>query len=220
MSLNDQLAKLKQERTAKRPAEISQMMAAEQERVAALGLEDTSLQPGDKIPAFTLPNAVGKTTSSSDLLEKGALVISFYRGAWCPFCNLELHALQRALPDIEASGAQLVAISPNLPDTSLSSVEKHNLTFEVLSDIDNLLARKFGLVFSLGEPLRPIYRKIGHDIPGQNGNDTWELPVPATFVVDRDGTIVYRYVNIDYTQRAEPAAIVAALENLRQKVSG
>ena len=220
MSLNEQLAKLKEERSANRPAEVRQMMAADQERIAALGLEDTSLQVGDQIPVFTLTNATGRPVSAADLLRQGPLVISFYRGAWCPYCNLELHALQPPLPDIEASGGQLVAISPNLPDTSLSSVEKHNLSFEVLSDIDNLLARRFGLVFSLGESLRPLYRKIGHDVPGQNGNDTWELPVPATYVVDREGTVVYRYINIDHTQRAEPAEIVTALESIRPKVSG
>lgn len=214
MSLNETLAKFKQERSANRPPQVTKVMQAEAIRWANAGLEEGSLQVGNKIPAFALTNATGKTVSSADLLKEGPLVISFYRGAWCPYCNLELHALQHALPEIEAAGGQLVAISPNLPDTSLSSVEKHHLTFEVLSDVGNKIARKFGLVFNLSEDIRRVYQKFGHDIPDQNGDDTWEIPVPATYVADASGVVVFRFVNTDYTRRAEPADIVAALQKL------
>jgi len=220
MSLNAELAKMKQERASKRPEDVSKLMAQENERLEKLGVGNNSLKEGDKVPFFTLTNATGKSVSLKNLLKNGPVVISFYRGAWCPYCNMELRALQQAQPEIEAAGGQLVAISPNLPDASLTSIEKHNLTFEVLSDVGNNIARQFGLVFTLGDKLRPIYTKIGHDIPGQNGDETWELPLPATYVVDTGGTIVYSFVNRDYTQRAEPAELVKVLKQAQQKVAG
>lgn len=217
MSLNAELAKMREERAAKRPAAASQLLAAESERWRNAGLEAQSLQVGNQMPPFSLGNAVGKTVSSDALLQAGPLVISFYRGAWCPYCNLELHTLQQALPDIRAAGGQLVAVSPNQPDSSLSSVEKHGLTFEVLSDIGNAVAQKFGLVFNVGGDVRPMFQKVGFDIPGQNGDDTWEIPVPATYVVASSGKVVYRFVDPNYTRRAEPADIVAALQNTTRK---
>ena len=133
MSLNEVLAKMKQERAARRPPEATKLLVEESERMAQLGINDTSLKPGDKAPSFTLSNAVGHSVSSDDLLKQGPLVISFYRGAWCPYCNMELVALQQTLPAIKEAGGQLIAISPNLPDKSLSSVEKHKLAYEVLT---------------------------------------------------------------------------------------
>ncbi len=213
MSLNAQLTKMKQERTAKRAPAAQKLLDEEAKRVAQLGLVNNSLTVGHKAPTFTLTNTLGKHITSSDLLVKGPVVISFYRGAWCPYCNVELNALQKTLPQIQAAGGQLVAISPNLPDKSLSSVEKHNLTFEVLSDVDNKVARQFGLVFSLGEDLRPMFKKVGFDVPAHDGNDTWEIPVPATYIVNSEGTIIYSFVNVDYTQRAEPEEIVQILQS-------
>ena len=122
--------------------------------------------------------------------------------------------MQLTLDDIESLGAQLVAVSPNLPDKSLSTVEKHDIAFEVLSDVGNHVARNFGLVFTLSEELRPIYASFGIDIPAFNGDDTFELPMPATYVIDTDGTITYAFVDIDYTKRLEPADIVKVLKNM------
>ncbi len=217
MSLNAELTKMKQERAAKRPPAAQELLTNESHRVAGLGLEDSSLKTGDKAPDFTLNNAVGNSISAETLLQNGPMVISFYRGAWCPFCNVELQALQKALPQIQETGGQLVAISPNLPDKSLSSIEKYNLTFEVLTDTNNALARQFGLVFTVGEPLWAMFTKVGFDVPAHNGDDTWELPVPATYVVDTDGTITYSFINVDYTQRAEPDDIIAAVKAIVNK---
>jgi peroxiredoxin len=179
------------------------------------GVANRALDVGNVIPAFSLPNALDKAISNGDLLAAGPLVISFYRGGWCPYCNLELRALQAALPEIQAMGATLVAISPETPDNSLSTVEKQELTFEVLSDQGNRLARQFGLVFTLPESLRPIYTAFGIDLPARNGDATFELPLPATYVVNPDGTIVHSFVDVDYTQRLAPEAIVAALKQLQ-----
>lgn len=120
--------------------------------------------------------------------------------------------MQLTLPDIEALSAQLVTVSPNLPDKSLSTAQKQELTFEVLSDLGNKVARQFGLVFTLTEELRPIYASFGIDIPAYNGDDTFELPFPATYVIDTDGTITYAFVDADYTKRLEPAEIVEVLK--------
>jgi peroxiredoxin len=185
------------------------------DEVAQLGLEDQSFKTGDRLPKFTLTNAVGNPVAIADLLKQGPVVIAFYRGGWCPYCNLELRALQQALPAIAAEGAQLVAIAPETPDHSLSTQEKNELTFEVLSDIGNQVARELGLVFTLPKSLLPIYQSFGIDIAAHNGDKSFELPVPATYVVTPEGEIVHHFVNIDYKQREDPENILAVLKRLR-----
>jgi peroxiredoxin len=166
---------------------------------------------GDRAPDFALRDAAGGVFTLADALGSGPVVVSFYRGAWCPYCNLELRALQQALPDLHAAGAALVAISPNTPDTSVTSVELHGLDYPVLSDIGNEVARGFGLVFTVQDDLEEAYRGMGIDIGAANGTERWEIPLPATYVIDRDGVIVYAFVNTDYRVRAEPADVVSAV---------
>ena len=209
--LENQLTKAK----ANIPAEKLAVMAQATTELINSGIAEQTLQVGDTLPPINLPNALGKTVNTQDLLTEGALVISFYRGQWCPYCNLELRALQQALPEFKALGASLVAISPQNPDNSLSTTEKNELTFEVLSDVGNQVARQLGLVFQIPEQLRPIYQSFGIDLPEHNGDETFELPIAATYVINRDGKVVYAFVNPDYTQRAEPADIVAAVANLK-----
>ena len=184
----------------------------------ASGLVDRSLAVGATAPDFTLANVTGAAVSLRSLLENGPVVLSFYRGGWCPYCNLELRALQNVLPQIQALGANLVAISPETPDNSLTTSEKNELSFAVLSDVGNRVAREFGLVFTLPEALRPIYEGFGIDLPAHNGDDRFELPVPATYVIDTDGRIAHAFANVDYTQRLDPEAILAALERLQAPV--
>ena len=155
---------------------------------------------------------MGNPLRLSELLREGPVVLSFYRGGWCPYCNLELRALQQVLPEIEKAGATLVAISPETPDNSLSTTKKNELRFQVLSDQVNAMARKFGLVFTLPDAFRPLYEKFDIDIPKYNGDDSYEIPVPATYVIDQDRIIRFSFITTDYTQRAEPADIVAALQ--------
>ena len=138
-------------------------------------------------------------------------------GRWCPYCSLELLALQQALPEIQACGASLVTISPQTPDHSLETAEAHTLKFEVLSDAGNQVARKFGLVFAVPESIRPIYEKFSIDLQAANGTETFELPLPATYIVKANGTIVHAFVNSDYTQRLDPKDIVKVLKRLQSK---
>ena len=169
---------------------------------------------GDEAPNFTLPNATGGEVELASHLAEGPVVLTFYRGTWCPYCNTELRDLQAVLPEIEAAGASLIAISPQEPDSSLSMRDKHNLTFPVLSDAGNAVSRNYGLVFSVGEDVKERYEATGIDLAVVNGDDTWELPVPATYVIDTAGVIRFAFVEADYTQRAAPRDIIDALQSL------
>jgi peroxiredoxin len=215
MKLTETLANLAAEMQFKLPEEVKAFMNQAGINLVNSGILDQSLREGDKLPNFILPNAFEKLINIQELLTSGPVVISFYRGGWCPYCNLELRALQQVVPQIQTYGGTLVAISPETPDHSLSTVEKNELSFEVLSDVGNQVARQFGLVYTLSEELRPIYQKFGINLLDFNGDETFELPIPATYIIQSDGMIIYSFVNPDYTQRQEPEEIVMMLKNLK-----
>ncbi|MHC5068206.1 MAG: peroxiredoxin-like family protein [Planctomycetota bacterium] len=183
--------------------------------LVATDIGDQALAVGDTMPAFALPDASGTMRSSADLLAQGPLVVSFYRGGWCPYCNLELRALQALQDDFAQHHATLVAISPQNPDDSLSTQDKNALTFPVLSDHRLAFTRAMGLSFTLPPAVIDLMlTTFGQDLRASNGTDDFELPIPATYVVDRQGVVRWRYVNPDYTQRAEPADVLAAVHSL------
>ena len=216
-TLAEELAARAAASAAKMPGARKAAFGRSLEELAASGIADRALTVGDTAPDFTLPNAVGAKVTLSDLLEAGPVVVSFYRGAWCPYCNMELRALQAALDGLRTEGATLVAISPNTPDTSMSLVEKHQLSFPVLSDLGNVVARQFGLVFEVPAYLEAEYRSMGHDIGAANGDGGWELPLPATYVIDVERVIRYAFVDVDYKKRAEPADVIDAVRNLTRR---
>ncbi|MGH7040924.1 MAG: peroxiredoxin-like family protein [Acetobacteraceae bacterium] len=181
---------------------------------ASFALE-RAIRAGDEAPDFTLPDPQGRTVSLGALLEAGPAVVTFYRGGWCPYCNIQLRAYQGVLADITALGGRLVAISPQLPDGSLSTAEANRLTFDVLSDIGNRVARSFGLVWSLPEELRAALRSNNKALPDINGDDSWELPMPATYVITRNRRVALAAIDVDYRNRLEPDAILSALRSLR-----
>lgn len=215
MSLKEQLEAVTAGFMEQAPAEVLGAFGAAAEKLAATGLAAQALKPGAKIPTFELPDATGKTVRSSELLARGPLVITFYRGNWCPYCNLELRALQARLADIQAAGATLIAISPEQPDQSLTTQEKNELKFTLLSDRGNGVAKQFGLSFELDATLRPIYAGFGVDLPARNGEAGYSLPLPATYVVAQDGTILNAFVDTDYTKRLEPDTVISWLSQLR-----
>ncbi|MFG1462142.1 peroxiredoxin-like family protein [Xanthobacter sp. DSM 24535] len=192
------------------PAVIETMRRATTELIAS-GAARQALKAGEKIPAFTLADTEGNAVSSADLLAKGPLVITFYRGVWCPYCNMELQALQEALPQLRDLGANLIAISPQNPVNSRKSVRQNALSFPILSDPGNEVATAFGLRFALPDYLVELYASLKNDLPAFNGDPSWTLPMPARFVVGRDGIILYAEVNPDYTRRPEPADMLPAL---------
>ncbi len=185
-------------------------------KLSESGLGVRALTSGDKAPLFSLSDVHGKKIVLTDLLNQGPVVINFYRGDWCPYCNLELRAFQRASAEISALGANLVSISPQLPGGTLISTEKFLLTLEILSDIGNQVAHKFGLVFKLDMNMIPVYKHFGIDLPVVNGDDSYELPIPATYVVDKHGMIVKDYVNSDYTKRLDPEEVINFLKTIKQ----
>jgi peroxiredoxin len=199
---------------AKVPDEIRDAMTSADLALAATGIAERSVKKGDTAPDFALPDATGKILRLSDLLAKGPVVVSFYRGGWCPYCNMELRALQKALPDIAALGATLLAVSPEKPDETLSTAEKNELAFPVLSDKGSAVSKAYGIAFDLAEELRPIYTRFNHALPDRNGTESWVLPIPATFVIARDRQVALAFVDADYRKRLEPADILNALAGL------
>jgi peroxiredoxin len=197
------------------------ILTADMDRVRAAGTVDNALKVGQSAPVFTLPDAFGNQVSLQALLAKAPVVVSFYRGEWCPFCNLELRAFEQALPKMRALGASLIAISPEKPDHGIVVAEKNNLTFPILSDFGNKVARQFGIVFQVGQNLKEFSKDaFKNDIALRNGEESYELPVPATYVIDTSGIIQFAHVDVDYMLgRAEPEAIVAVLETIAPPIA-
>lgn len=195
----------------KMPAEVLVAMARATTELKDTGIENRALRAGDRMPDFTLPNQHGEMRRFADFLADSMVVLNIYRGGWCPYCNFEMKALADALPEIEAAGARLVGMAPEDPDHAQDTASRHDIGIEILSDAHNAVSERLGLVFSLAEELRPIYLGAGLDIPAYNGDDSFRLPVPATYIVGSDGIIKADFVNADYTQRMEPADILALL---------
>jgi peroxiredoxin len=207
-TLTQQLADYQAGFKQRAPADRVAMMEAATAQLRATGIEANALQVGAALPALTLPDATGKPVDLKALNTAGPLVIVFYRGGWCPYCNLELREWQRLLPQLGELGATLVAISPQTPDNSLSTAEKNELAFPVLSDSDLAAAQAFGIAFTLSPELVALYAKVGNDLPTLNGNGQWVLPVPATYLIDRSGVVVWAHVEADYRRRAEPQDVL------------
>lgn len=184
------------------------------DNAALQALADRALKAGAQFPAVSLSNQNGRTIDLSALFGHQPLVVTFYRGGWCPYCNLELRAYQKLLAELTALGARLVAISPETPDNTLSTAEKNALAFDVLSDSKGRLADALGIRFELSPAIKALYRKFGHDLPARNGDDVWSLPMPATYVIAKGGRIALANIDPDYRKRLDPAVALAALRDL------
>ncbi|NRA21290.1 MAG: AhpC/TSA family protein [Oceanospirillaceae bacterium] len=215
MSLQDNIAEYKAGFSKKAPVSVQELMKLATKNLADSGIVDKAPKVTDKMPTFSLPNQNGETVNLTDLLAKGPVVVTFYRGGWCPYCNMELGAYQEQLANISAENATLVAITPELPDASLSTTEKNALKFEVLSDVDAQYAKSLGIVFSLPEELRSVYLSFNIDVEKHNGAGQFDLPLAATFVIAQDGTIASAFVEADYTARQDPTVVVAELKKLK-----
>lgn len=183
-------------------------------QVSESGILEMALNVGDTAPSFILSNALGGETSLDENLKNGPVVLVWYRGGWCPYCNINLHYLQEELPNFKAAGASLIAISPELPDQSITTAEKHELEFEVLSDVGNRVAKEYGVVFKLTDEVAEIYNnKFG--LNEHNGDSSNELPLAATYIINTNGVIEYAFLDIDYRNRAEPSEITAFLNGMK-----
>lgn len=212
MNLTTKLANNKAKSAKRVPADKWAIMSRSTQDLKALSLSSNALQKGDTLLEFQLPNATGETVSLADFNED-FLVLSFYRGGWCPYCNMELQALQAILPQLKESNTALVAISPETPDHSLSTSQKNELSFEVLSDVNNVYAKSIGLVFQLPEDLREVYQTFGIEVGKHNGNEDYELPMPGTYVINRNRKVIHSFVPEDYTERLDPEVILEVIRN-------
>ncbi len=179
------------------------------------GILEQAIHEGQMAPDFSLPDIKGDTVRLSDLLKSGPVVIIWYRGGWCPYCNLQLRAMTKVAPQIKSLGATLVAISPQLPDSSISTAEKDTLNFTVLSDVGNRVASEYKIVYTIPEVM--LEKLQGHlDLAGYNGSDSTQLPLAVTYIVDTTGTVRYAFLSADYRVRAEPSVIVSELQKLEK----
>jgi peroxiredoxin len=219
MELRNQLVEFKAEFGRTAPAGWQELFDAKIEELRASFPIEKAIGVNDHAPDFSLPNTAGEQVTLSTLLVSGPAVVTFYRGGWCPYCNLQLRAYQAILPEISALGARLVAISPQLPDRSYETAEKNLLGFDVLSDAGNHVARDFGLVYSVPDELRAVFLSIDKALPGINGDDSWELPIPATYVMAEDRRIALAFLDVDYRNRLEPDEILTSLNAVARKSS-
>jgi peroxiredoxin len=195
------------------PSVIATMHRATAELIAS-GQAERAKKAGDVAPAFNLDDQDGRRVSSAALLAQGPLVLTFYRGVWCPYCNMELSAIQAALPEIAARGASVVAISPQTQANSRKSARQNQLAFPILSDVGGAVAEAFGLRFKLPGYLVELYKSLRNDLPALNADPSWTLPMPARYVIGTDGVIAYAEVNPDYTQRPDPSELLPVLDKL------
>jgi peroxiredoxin len=186
----------------------------DEDHVALQALAARASKAGDRFPALTLMDQLGRHVDLRALASAQPLIVTFYRGGWCPYCNLELRAYQKSLAEIESLGAALVAVSPETPDNTLSTAEKNDLSFSVLSDAKGRLADALRVRFELSPAIHALYLKFGHDLAARNGDDRWALPMPATFVVARGGIIAHASVDPDYRTRLDPAVAIDALRRI------
>jgi peroxiredoxin len=217
MSLQDKLDAFKADFKAGKPPfnappEIHPIMERATGELIAGGQATRAVKAGDRAPQFHLLDQDGNAVSSTDLLAKGPLVVTFYRGVWCPYCNIELQAINEVLPQIQELGANVVAISPQIAVNSRKSVRSNELRFPVLSDVKNETAAAFGLRFNLPDYLVELYKNLKNDLPAFNGDPGWTLPMPARYVIAQNGVVLYSEINPDYTRRPDPSEMLPVLK--------
>lgn len=210
-TLAQQIEHLNQELSSQLPQEILNAFGKSIEDLKAKRIEENSIRLGDQMPEFSLPNALGKIISSEEVLKNGKMILAFYRGSWCPYCNLELKYLQDYLSIIKEKEATLIAVSPQSPDYSLSMAEKNNLEFEVVTDVNNNLAEKLGITFQLQNFVLPYYDGLGIHLSDFNKNNDNILPVPAVFVIDENRVVIYKFLDVNYMNRVDVEELIQAL---------
>ena len=215
MTLQESLDRLKTKIEGSMPPPFVQIMHQATADLEATGIGEGILKAESPAPEFQLPNQNGALVSSKELLKNGPLVITFYRGMWCPYCNTDLSNLKRYKGQLEELGASMLSISPQLPEFNKQITERHRLNFDLLTDSGNEVAAKFGLRWEMVDPLKALYRdNFGIKLPDFNGENSWTLPVPARFIIGTDGIIKYAEYAVDYTKRPNPDVVVEALQSL------
>jgi len=212
-TLREELAERKRLMELYVPADTRAVNERATEALRNSGMTKRALKIGEQAPSFTLLDHNGKPLSSATLLAKSPLVIAFLRGRWCPFCCGEAEALNRILPEFEKAGASLVAITPQSGNQAYFMHDQHKLRFPLLVDEGNKVARQFGIVYRIPDYQEKLFSSVFINLPHINGDTTWELPLPATYVIGRDGKVQYAWINVDYTERAEPGEVLSIVRN-------
>ncbi len=212
LTLKDQLRLMSEEAAKKIPPEKAKAIEGALNKLRESHLTEKALKVGQTMPDFSLKDVHGKAVNLKDLRKKGSVIVTFYRGSWCPYCSAQLSAYQARLSEFKARGASLVAITPEKPDLAVLTEQNKKLEFPILTDTNNKLAAKFGLVWAVEGEMKKVYSEFGLDLEKNQGNPDWKLPVPATYVVGSDGKIKFAFLDVDYTRRADPADILKALE--------
>ena len=213
-TLSEQLADYRAGWRARVPADRQASMDQHVAHLAASGIARSAKQVGDRAPDIRLRDQHGEIFDVATLLAKGPVFVTFYRGGWCPFCNLELNAYQAVLSRIAAAGASIVAISPEKPDDTVSTAEKNALSFPVLSDVGHAVGKAFGVVYAFTDDLRGVYEGFKLDIPTKNAvPDDWSLPLSATYVIGADGVVLFADTSVDYRERTDPLDVLRVLEH-------
>ena len=211
LTLKDQLKLLNEAWHRKADPERVKLVEDSIQKLRDEQLAEKALKVGDTMPDFSLNDPHGKSVNLKALLKKGQVIVAFYRGSWCPYCNAQLSTYQKHLEDFKKKGASLIAITPEKPDLTVLTEEQKKLEFPILTDTNNQLATKFGLVWGVEEKLKKIYQGAGLDLEKNQGNPEWKLPVPATYIVGRNGKIKYAFLDVDFSRRAEPRDLLKAL---------
>ncbi|PES73892.1 hypothetical protein CN327_30605 [Bacillus cereus] len=212
MNYTQQVKKFKKDYVAKIPKNVQTIMQRATDELTA-SKKTFSLNVGTKAPNFTLHNHNGIPVTLYEELKKGPVILTFYRGVWCPYCNMELRAYQAILDQLKEQNIQLLAISPQIPDQTLTTHEKNQLQYHVLSDLDDKVSETYRLKFTVPDYMREYYIKFGANLPLYNGNDSWALPIPATYLINKAGEITFTHVNPDYTNRIDSQDILQMIKN-------
>jgi peroxiredoxin len=214
MTLNERLEALRLDRSV--IAELHGPYVAMMAELRRTDFLEHALRAGDTFPEFLLPNAEGRLIGLQDMLKGGPLVLTFFRGDWCPYCRIVLDSMEQALPAIVAEGATLAAVTPESGGRALQTKSQHGAHYEILSDLDNGLGLQCGVVFRLPEPYRRLLERYDIDLGKRHGNGAWFLPVPATYIVGQDGRIRWAFLDMDFTKRAEPSKVIDAIAKMRR----
>jgi peroxiredoxin len=217
LSLQEKLNAVRAEVTANTPARLQSIIDGALRNLIASGQSERAMKAGARAPSFRLPDTSGTIVRSDDLLQCGPMVLTFYRGSWCPYCNLDLQALEAAHADIWSIGGLLVTVSQQTPANSLIAREMNGVTFPMLSDKGGVLANALGIRSAVPGDLQVAFRELGIDLPDLNGEGSWTLPMPARYIIGQDGVIAYAEVNPDHTQRPEPSELLPTLRKLSRR---
>lgn len=213
-SLEEQLNSFKKEWSANVTQEVTTTFQNGIDSLVEKNIVSGAIKKGDYAPNFYLQNHLGEMVTLMEILKKNRVILTWYRGGWCPYCNLTLRALQNLLPEFEAQNAQLIALTPEIPDHSLTTKEKNELTFTVLTDVNNEVAKEYNLVFKVSPEVNTFYKKF-HDLIEFNGGSGDELPLTATYIIEQNGEISYSFIDVDYRKRAEPSEILKHLNGFK-----